>query len=114
MEYYLNLWYDFQKKGTNKELIEEKQREIIKKLNESDEIKRFKELERIIKNNRKYNEIVSKFDKEKMTNEEIINLRKELFEIDEIKEYALLEINIRLFSKKLSDIISSIVDKDKC
>ena len=95
-------------------MIKEKQKEIIKKIDNSDEIKRFKELEEKIKNNSKYNEILSKFKKDNISNDEIIKLRKELFEIDEVKEYAKLETEIRLFSKKTSDIISSLVDNHKC
>lgn len=95
-------------------MIEEKQNEIINKIDNSDEIKRFKELEEKIKNNDKYKKIISEFKKENITNEEIIKLRKELFEIDGVKEYAKLETQIRLFSKEISDIISSVVDKEKC
>lgn len=95
-------------------MIEEKQKEIINEIDNSDEIKRFKELEEEIKNNDKYKRIISEFKKENITNEEIIRLRKELFEIDGVKEYAKLETQIRLFSKEISDIISSVVDKEKC
>ena len=48
------------------------------------------------------------------SNEEIIKLRKKLFEIDGVKEYLSLENEIRLFSKKTSNIISSIVDNEHC
>ena len=99
----------------------EKQEKIINNLSNSDEIKRFKELEKNIKNNPKYNELISDFDKNKsryeeegILNKEIINLRKSLFEIDELKEYAKLETDIRLLSRKISDIISSIVDTENC
>lgn len=99
----------------------EKQEEIINDLSNSDEIKRFKELEKSIKNNSKYNELISDFEKNKsryeeegILNKEIINLRKSLFEIDEVKEYAKLETDIRLLSRKISDIISSIVDTENC
>ena len=102
-------------------MIEEKQDLIIKKLKESDEIKRFKELEKDIKNNYEYNRLISEFNKNKdsyekngILNEEIINLRKNLFEIDGVKEYAKLENDIRLLSRKISNIISSIVDREKC
>ena len=94
-------------------MIEEKQNEIINLMDNCDEIKRFKELEIIIKNNDNYNNIVSKFNSN-LDNNEIIKLRKELFDIKEIKEYSMLENEIRIFSKRLSDIISSIVEKDKC
>lgn len=99
----------------------EKQNEIINNLNNSEEIKRFKELENSIKNNEKYNSLIKefndnkdKYEQEGILNKEIINLRKKLFEIDEIKEYAKLESDIRLLSKKISDIISSIVDSENC
>jgi len=96
-------------------MIEEKQKDIINKLDNSDEIKRFKELEIQIKNNKEYNSLMNQFNsKEKPTNEEIIELRKKLFLIDGVKEYLSLENEIRLFSKKTSDIISSIVDNDHC
>ena len=102
-------------------MIEEKQDEIIKKLTELDEIKKFKELEKIIKNNKKYNELVSNFEKNKdkyekegILNKEIIKFRKSIFEIEEVKEYAKIETAIRLLSRKISDIISSIVNTEKC
>ena len=102
-------------------MIDKKQDEIINKLNNLDDINRFKELEKKIKNNKKYNELVSVFEKNKtryekegILNQEIINLRKKLFEIDEVREYAKLETNIRLLSRKISDIISSIVNTENC
>ncbi|MBQ1550499.1 MAG: YlbF family regulator [Bacilli bacterium] len=102
-------------------MIEEKQKNIINKLNNSDEIKRFKELETSIKNNSKYNELINNFKlneelykKENRLNDEIIKLRKELFEIDGVKEYLKLESDIRILSKNISKIISNIVDNDNC
>ena len=102
-------------------MIEEKQKDILKNLDNSYEIKRFKELEKIIKNNTKYQDLIDEFEMNKndyieknILNEETIKLRKKLFEIEEIKEYAKLETDIRLFSKRVSDIISSVVDKEKC
>lgn len=102
-------------------MIEEKQKDILKELDNSYEIKRFKELEKIIKNNTKYQNLIDEFElnkneyiKKNILNEETIKLRKKLFEIEEIKEYAKLETDIRLFSKRVSDIISSVVDKEKC
>ena len=44
----------------------------------------------------------------------MIELRKKLFEIPGVKDYLKLESDIRLFSKKTSKIISSIVDNEKC
>lgn len=102
-------------------MIEKKQEEIISNLTNSKEIKRFKELETSIKNNPKYNDLItnfemnkSKYEEEGILNNEIINLRKKLFEIDEVKEYAKLETDIRLLSRRISDIISSVVNVEKC
>ena len=96
-------------------MIEEKQEEIIKKLDNSKEIKRFKELEESIKNNKEYISLMNEFNKQdNPSNEEIIELRKKLFQIDGVKEYLELEKEIRLFSKKTSNIIASVVDNDKC
>lgn len=99
----------------------DKQEEIIKKLDNSNEIKRFKELEKSIKNNKEYIKLTNEFknnkdiyEKENRLNEEIIKYRKELFKIDEVREYAKLEGEIRLLSRSISKSISSIVDKGKC
>ena len=89
--------------------------EIINKIDNTREIKRFKELEESIKNNKEYISLINEFNKqENPSNKEIIELRKKLFEIDGVKEYLELEKEIRLFSKKTSDIISSIGDNDHC
>jgi len=93
----------------------EKQKDIINKIDNSDEIKRFKELEKQIKNNKEYISLMEDFNKKNNpSNEEIIKLRKELFKIDGVKEYLSLENEIRLLSKKTSSIISSIVDNEHC
>lgn len=89
--------------------------EIINKIDNSKEIKRFKELEKQIKNNKEYISLMNDFNKQdNPSNEDIIELRKKLFLIDGVKEYLELEKEIRLFSKKTSSIIASIVDNDKC
>ena len=89
--------------------------EIINKIDNTREIKRFKELEESIKNNKEYISLINEFNKqENPSNKEIIELRKKLFEIDGVKEYLELEKEIRLFSKKTSNIISSIVDNEHC
>ena len=89
--------------------------EIINKIDNSKEIKRFKELEKQIKNNKEYISLMNDFNKkDNPSNEDIIELRKKLFLIDGVKEYLELEKEIRLFSKKTSSIIASIVDNDKC
>ena len=89
--------------------------DIINKIDNSDEVKRFKKLEKSIKNNKDYTSLMDEFNKkENPSNEEIIELRQKLFKIDGVKEYLELEKEIRLFSKKTSNIISSIVDNEHC
>jgi cell fate (sporulation/competence/biofilm development) regulator YmcA (YheA/YmcA/DUF963 family) len=96
-------------------MLKDKQQEIINKIDNSKEIKRFKELEESIKNNKEYISLMNEFNKkENPSNEEIIELRQKLFTIDGVKEYLELEKEIRLFSKKTSNIISSVVDNEKC
>ena len=101
--------------------MEEKQIEIINKIDNLDEIKRYKELGKIIKDNEEYKIIMDIFnknkelyEKENRLNEEIINLRKKLFSIPEVKEYAKLESDIRLLVKQINKTICSIVEKEKC
>ena len=66
--------------------------EIINKIDNTREIKRFKELEESIKNNKEYISLINEFNKqENPSNKEIIELRKKLFEIDGVKEYLELE-----------------------
>ena len=96
-------------------MIKDKQKDIINKLDNSEEIKRFKKLEKEIKNNKEYNSLMDEFNKiDNPSNEDIIELRKKLFLIDGVKEYLSLENDIRLLSKKTSNIISSIVDDESC
>ena len=95
--------------------MNKKQQEIIDKIDNSEEIKRFKELEKQIKNNEEYNSLMNEFNKiENPSNEEIIELRQKLFQIEGVKEYLSLEKEIRLLSKEISNTISNIVDNDKC
>ena len=95
--------------------VNDKQKEIIKEIDNSKEIKKFKKLEESIKNNKEYISLMNNFNKiDNPSNEEIIELRKQLFEIDGVREYLSLENDIRLFSKKTSKIISSIVDNEHC
>ncbi len=93
----------------------EKQKNIINKIDSSEEIKRFKELEKQIKNNKEYILLLEDFNKiDNPSNEQIIEFRKKLFEIEGVKEYLSLEKDIRLFSKKISNVISSVIDKENC
>ena len=99
----------------------EKQEIIINMIDNHEKIKEFKRLEKIIKNNKKYKELVNNFNKNKdkyindnSLNKEIINLRKELFKINEIKKYMELEKEIRLLTKDISNILTSIIDNHTC
>lgn len=86
---------------------------LINELDNTYEIKRFKELSKIIKSNKEY---MSKIEKLNNTSnpDEVITLRKELFSFGKIKEYIELESQIRLISKKISKEISGIVSKHTC
>ena len=102
-------------------MIQNKQEEIINKIDNSNEIKRFKEIEKKIKSNKEYIRLTEEFEnnrelyeKEDRLNEEIINYRKKIFLIDEVKEYAKIESDIRLLSKSISKTISSLVEKKNC
>lgn len=86
---------------------------LINELDNTKEIKRFKELSNIIKSNEEYMTLINKLNS---TNnpDEVIAIRKELFKFGDIKEYIELESKIRLTSKKISKEISSIVSKHTC
>ena len=86
---------------------------LIKEIDNTQEVRRFKELTDIIKSNKEYMKLIDKLNSSN-DNEEIISLRKELFKIPEIKEYISLEGDIRLFARKVSNEISSIVNKHTC
>ncbi len=86
---------------------------LIKEIDNTEEVRRFKELTKIIKSNKEYMSLIDKLNNSN-SNEEIIVLRKELFKIPEIKEYISLESDIRLFAKKISKEISGIVEKHTC
>lgn len=86
---------------------------LIKEIDNTSEVKRFKELSKIIKSNKEYMSLIDRLN-DSNNNEEIISLRKELFKIPEIKEYVSLESDIRLFAKELSNEISGIIKKHTC
>lgn len=99
----------------------ELQDEIINKIDNLDEVKKIKELTEKLNSNDEYLSLMKEFEKNEVNyvkdnilNEKIIELRKKLFEIDELKEYLMVETNLRLFSNKISDIISNIVNDKKC
>ena len=87
-----------------------------KLINEIDscyEITRFKELHNSIKSNKQYMNLLDKLNSASNI-EDVISIRKELFKYDDINEYINLEKEVRLFSRKLSNELSSIVEKHTC
>lgn len=95
----------------------EKQDEIIEKIDNLKQVKRMKELINIIKSDKKYKLLMTEFNqnkdkyvKENILNEQIIILRKKLFEIDELKEYLSIQNDIRLLSININNIIKSIIN----
>ena len=86
-----------------------------------DEVKKLKELIQKLNNNDEYIYLMKEFEKNQVNyvkdnvlKEKIIELRKKLFEIEELKEYLSIESNLRLFSNQISNIISSIVNERNC
>lgn len=86
---------------------------LIKELDNTKEIIRFKELHNSIKSNKEYMSLIDKLNTTDNINE-VIEIRKELFKHEDIKEYIELEKEIRLFSMNLSKELSSIVKKHTC
>lgn len=89
----------------------ELQEEIIKKINELDDVKKIKKVKEKLSNNKKYNDLVNK---EITSNEELINIRKKLFEIEEFKEYQELYTRLKLEFLKINKIITSLVNEGGC
>ncbi len=101
--------------------MNELQDEIINKIDNLDEVKKLKELIQKLNNNDEYIHLMKEFEKNQVNyvkdnvlKEKIIELRKKLFEIEELKEYLSIESNLRLFSNQISNIISSIVNEKNC
>ena len=86
---------------------------LIKDIDNTKEVIRFKELHNSIKSNKEYMSLLDKLNSSTNIND-VIAIRKELFKYGDIKEYIELEKQIRLFSMKLSKEISSIVEKHTC
>lgn len=101
--------------------MNELQDEIINKIDNLGEVKKLKELIQKLNNNDEYIHLMKEFEKNQVNyvkdnvlKEKIIELRKKLFEIEELKEYLSIESNLRLFSNQISNIISSIVNERNC
>ncbi|MBR4830286.1 MAG: hypothetical protein IKZ96_00770 [Bacilli bacterium] len=86
---------------------------LIKEIDNTYEVIRFKELSKVIKSNKEYMTLIDKLNSTDNIND-VIAIRKELFKYGDIKEYIELEKQIRLFSMRLSKELSSIVEKHTC
>lgn len=101
--------------------MKEKQEEIINNIDKLEEIKRIKILKKKINNSNEYKKLIrefennkSKYIKDNILNDEILELRKRLFEIDELNEYLKIQTNIRLLSIKINNIIKSVISDKNC
>ena len=90
---------------------------IKEKLDNTKEIKRLKELNNLLNHNEEYISLMSEFEKNKNDyiknntyNEELVNLRKKLFSIDELNEYLKIQNELRLLFSKVNNIIISVVE----
>ena len=97
--------------------MKEEVNNILNKLGNTKEIKRLKELNNLLNNNQEYISLMSEFTKNKEDyiknnkyNEELINLRKKLFKIEELKEYLDIQTNLRLTFTKINNIIFDIIN----
>lgn len=101
--------------------MNELQDKIIYKIDNLEEVKRTKELINKINLNEEYLKLMKEFEKKELEyikkdilKEKVIELRKRLFAIDDLKEYLKLQNELRLFSGKISNVITSVVDDKKC
>lgn len=97
--------------------MKEKTIEILNALDSSDTIKKMRKLKLKLKENKEYNPLINNFIKNKSSyeskdilSEEIINLRKKLFNISEFKEYLNLQNELRLLSININNIIMSVLN----
>ena len=97
--------------------MKEEVKNIIEKLDNTEDIKRLSQLNNILNNNEEYLNLMNDFINNKDSyiknntyNEEIINLRKKLFSIKELNEYLKLQNNLRLLSARINNIILSVIE----
>ncbi|MBO6145171.1 MAG: YlbF family regulator [Bacilli bacterium] len=97
--------------------MKEEVTKIIDKLDNTDEIKRLRELNNILNSNEEYLSLMKEFTlnkdeyiKNDTFNKEVILLRKKLFSIPELKEYLQLQNNLRLVFTKINNIVLSVLD----
>lgn len=97
--------------------MEKEVKEILTKIDNTKEIRRLKQLNEILNTNNEYLTLMNNFVDNKESyitnntyNEELINLRKKLFQIDELNEYLKLQNDLRLFFISTNEIILSILN----
>lgn len=97
--------------------MKEETAKIIDKLDNTDEIKRLKELNEILNSNEEYLSLMKEFTSNKdqyiknnTFDEEVLLLRKKLFSIPELKEYLSIQNNLRLVFTKINNIVLSIIE----
>ena len=96
--------------------MKEEVKEILNKLDNTNEIKRLKKLNNELNNNEKYIKLMNEFinNKDEYLNkniyeQELIKIRKELFKIDELNEYLSIQNELRLLFSKINNIIFNTV-----
>ena len=94
----------------------EKQEEIINMIENLDDVNRFKDFKEKLNNNKTYLSLMKEFEDNKdkyekngILKEKTIEIRKKIFEIEELKEFLNISNNMRLLSIRISNIISDIV-----
>jgi len=90
--------------------------ELIKIFENSKEIKKLLELKEKIYKNKVIKEKIDKFNtvKNNPYSNEYITLKKELIEMDLIKEYKLIENNLLLLTLAINKKLSSLISKKGC
>lgn len=101
--------------------MDELQIEIINKIDNLEEVKQIRKLTKKLNTNEEYLSLMKEFEENQINyvknnelKEKIIELRKKLFNIDDLRKYLSIETNLRLFSNKISNIISDIVNDKNC
>ena len=97
--------------------MKEKVEAIKQKLDKEEKILRLKMLQQKINSNKDYLSLMKQFDDNKdnyieknIYNEQLLKVRKKLFEIPELTEYLKLQSELRLEFTKINSIILSIID----
>ena len=94
----------------------EKQEEIINMIENLDDVNRFNGLKEKLNSNKTYLSLMKefennkeKYEKDGILKEKTLEVRKKIFEIEDLKEFLNISNNMRLLSIRISNIISDIV-----